>query len=148
MRKAAEQSRVPSEEGREAQAVTTLDEAELGERDREFLLDPLVLVYWPSERWAILTYRAELDRKLEQDVETREVVRSWEAGAGSLWRKEKMRVDGQRQLQEIEQHKYVLSQQLGYDVGWEQAATDWIEHHAGAWRRWWETQPLSHPRMP
>ena len=35
---------------------------------------------------------------------------------------------------EIERHKYYLSEQMGYDVGWEYAEHDWEEKHARAWR--------------
>ncbi len=36
---------------------------------------------------------------------------------------------------EVERHKYFLSRERGYDVGFEMARNDWLEHHAPAWRR-------------
>ena len=56
-----------------------------------------------------------------------------------------MHLDGQRQLREIERHKYVLSEKLGHDVGWEAAARDWSENFAATWRAWWEEQSGSEP---
>ena len=39
------------------------------------------------------------------------------------------------EIAEIERHKYFLSQNRGYDVGWESAERDWDEHHGPVWRR-------------
>jgi hypothetical protein len=39
------------------------------------------------------------------------------------------------ETQEIERHKYFLSEKRGHDVGWELAARDWELHHAARWRR-------------
>ena len=33
------------------------------------------------------------------------------------------------EVAEIERHKYFLSENAGYDVGWEAAEKDWDEHH-------------------
>ena len=72
-----------------------------------------------------------------------EAVESWEDGPSKSWRKDKMKRDGRKQLNEIERHKYLLSEKCGHDVGWETAALDWVQHHAADWRRWWEEQPGS-----
>jgi hypothetical protein len=34
-------------------------------------------------------------------------------------------------VEEIERHKYFLSERAGYDVGWEFAEQDWMSNHAG-----------------
>lgn len=34
------------------------------------------------------------------------------------------------EIAEIERHKYFMSEQAGYDVGWETAERDWLENHA------------------
>ncbi len=36
------------------------------------------------------------------------------------------------QITEIERHKYLLSEQAGYDVGWDFAEQDWLKNHASA----------------
>jgi len=36
---------------------------------------------------------------------------------------------------EIERHKYLMSQEQGYDVGFDWACQDWFEHHAENWRK-------------
>ena len=37
--------------------------------------------------------------------------------------------------EEILKHKWLESERLGYDIGFERALTDWILKHRGAWRR-------------
>ena len=44
---------------------------------------------------------------------------------------------------EIERHKYCVSQECGYDVGFEEAAEDWLENHAQAWREARQQKMLS-----
>jgi hypothetical protein len=39
------------------------------------------------------------------------------------------------EIAEIEKHKYFLSEQAGYDVGWEAAEQDWESNHAAQFRR-------------
>lgn len=112
-------------------------------RDIELLSHSLLKKYWFSERRAILVHRFYRSLELKREASLEETVRSWESGICIVWRRDKMRRDGQEQLKEIERHKYFLSQRLGYDVGWEVAAKDWIENHAAAWREWWEEQPES-----
>ena len=41
----------------------------------------------------------------------------------------------QEEIQEIERHKYFLSEKAGYDVGWEYAVEDWNSTHADRFRR-------------
>ena len=72
-------------------------------------------------------------------------VDSWESELSQAWRRKKMRRDTQRQMIEIERHKYFLSEKYGRDVGWEAAAADWVTKHARTWREWWETQPEACP---
>ena len=101
--------------------------------------------FWPSEQQAILCYRTELRLSLKRVVSIEETVENWEHGPATGWRRDKMRVDGRRQLDEIEKHKYLLSQTVGHDIGWDIAAVDWVSKHAAEWREWWETQPDAFP---
>ena len=105
----------------------------------------LVEKYWPSERRAMLVHRFYLSTRLRRQASVEETVGSWEGGIARAWRRKKMRRDTQRQIREIERHKYFLSQRRGEDIGWEAAAADWVKHHAGRWRDWWEQQPESCP---
>jgi hypothetical protein len=41
----------------------------------------------------------------------------------------------QAEREEILRHKWIESEKLGYDVGFEYALTDWIMKHRAAWRR-------------
>ena len=116
--------------------------------DNELLLNPLLKDYWPSERRAIVAFHLHIRQKSDAEMDITTSITLWESGGGFPWRREKMRVDGQRQLKEIEIHKYFLSQEKGFDVGWDFAALDWIQTHAAKWRIWWENQPESSPRSP
>ncbi len=38
------------------------------------------------------------------------------------------------EVREIERHKYLISIERGSEVSFEEAAQDWLKHHAQAWR--------------
>lgn len=111
--------------------------------EHDFLQHPLVRPFWPSERRAMLVHRFFLSMELRRQAAVEEVVASWERGAGSDWRRAKMRRDCEAQSREILVHKWHMSQTLGRDVGEDVAAKDWIDRHAKAWREWWEGLPES-----
>jgi hypothetical protein len=41
----------------------------------------------------------------------------------------------QAEREEILKHKWIESEKAGYDIGFEQALTDWIVKHRSKWRR-------------
>ena len=41
----------------------------------------------------------------------------------------------QAEREEILRHKWIKSEQVGYDIGFEQALTDWIIRHRSSWRK-------------
>jgi len=102
--------------------------------------------YWPSERRAIISYRVYLSVELKRDPSIEETVETWESCTiAQRWRRKKMAGDTQRQIREIERHKYLLSESAGHDVGFDHAAADWVRNYAAKWRDWWEEQPESCP---
>jgi hypothetical protein len=109
----------------------------------ELLQHAVLAPYWPSERRAIVVHKFYLSIEKRSEASIEEAVKSWETGVGTPWRRAKMRRDGLAQFREIERHKFLVSQTVGRDIGWEVAAKDWVEKHAAAWRAWWETQPES-----
>lgn len=113
--------------------------------DDELLSHSLLREFSLSERRAIVFHKFSLSIQLSQEVTIERTLESWESGFSQEWRRKKMRRDTQRQMNEIERHKYFLSEKYGRDVGWEAAARDWVEKHAGKWREWWEQQPESCP---
>ena len=46
--------------------------------------------------------------------------------------------------EEILKHKWLESEKVGYDVGFDHALTDWIMQHRSKWRRHRHGQPESH----
>ena len=41
----------------------------------------------------------------------------------------------QAEREEILKHKWIESEKVGYDIGFEQALTDWIIRHRSKWRK-------------
>ena len=41
----------------------------------------------------------------------------------------------QAEREEIMKHKWLESERLGYDIGFERALTDWIVKHRSKWRK-------------
>jgi hypothetical protein len=41
----------------------------------------------------------------------------------------------QAEREEILRHKWIESEKAGYDIGFEQALTDWIVKHRSKWRK-------------
>ncbi len=41
----------------------------------------------------------------------------------------------QAEREEILKHKWIESERLGYDIGFERALTDWIMRHRSKWRK-------------
>ncbi len=41
----------------------------------------------------------------------------------------------QAEKEEILKHKWIESEKLGFDIGFERALVDWITHHRAGWRR-------------
>ncbi|HEX4342506.1 MAG TPA: hypothetical protein VH255_03895 [Verrucomicrobiae bacterium] len=47
----------------------------------------------------------------------------------------------QAEKEEILKHKWIESEKLGYDIGFDKALTDWIVKHRSKWRRARQTAP-------
>lgn len=117
----------------------------LGEPLQDGLRSALLASFALSERRAILCHRLYLGFQLQREADLQTALLSWEGGACTAWRREKMRRDCQEQIRQIELHRTELSRLLGQEVSAEAAARDWIQKHAAAWRAWWEQQPESSP---
>jgi hypothetical protein len=52
----------------------------------------------------------------------------------------------QAEREEILKHKWIESEKAGYDIGFEQALTDWIVKHRSKWRK--GRQSLSQSQSP
>jgi len=48
----------------------------------------------------------------------------------------------QAEREEILKHKWIESEKVGHDIGFERALTDWIIKHRSKWRR--SRQPANH----
>jgi len=50
--------------------------------------------------------------------------------------------------EEILRHKWIESERLGHDIGFERALLDWIRKHREGWRSARRSQPASHNGSP
>jgi hypothetical protein len=55
--------------------------------------------------------------------------------ASELLRNSSLYREFQAEREEILRHKWIESEKLGTDIGFEQALTDWIMKHRTKWRR-------------
>lgn len=39
------------------------------------------------------------------------------------------------QQEEIEKYKWIESEKRGFDIGWDRAEREWLQHHFPAWKR-------------
>ena len=61
---------------------------------------------------------------------------STESGDGKEWVKNStLYREFQAEREEILKHKWIESQKVGHDIGFEQALTDWIINYRSGWRR-------------
>ena len=51
------------------------------------------------------------------------------------------------QREEIQKHRWIESEKLGYDIGFERAEQEWRRQHARGWRTWLRKQGLVHPTV-
>ena len=58
-----------------------------------------------------------------------------EATGKDLVEKSTLYREFQAEREEIMRHKWIESEKLGYDIGFEHALTDWIMRHRSKWRR-------------
>jgi hypothetical protein len=57
------------------------------------------------------------------------------ASANDLLRNSSLYREFQAERDEILKHKWIESEKAGYDIGFEQALTDWIVKHRANWRK-------------
>jgi hypothetical protein len=50
--------------------------------------------------------------------------------------------------EEILRHKWIESEKVGHDIGFEKALLDWIVKHRAAWRSLRQNKPSNGPRSP
>lgn len=60
---------------------------------------------------------------------------SKEASSAELLKNSSLYREFQAEREEILRHKWIESEKAGYDIGFEQALTDWIVRHRAKWRR-------------
>ncbi|HAM72867.1 MAG TPA: hypothetical protein DCM86_14600 [Verrucomicrobiales bacterium] len=57
------------------------------------------------------------------------------ASTGDVVKNSSLYREFQAEREEILKHKWLESEKMGYDIGFERALTDWIIKHRAKWRR-------------
>ena len=57
------------------------------------------------------------------------------SAANDLLKSSSLYREFQAEREEILKHKWIESEKLGYDIGFERALTDWIIRHRASWRK-------------
>ena len=57
------------------------------------------------------------------------------SGGGDFLKNSSLYREFQAEREEILRHKWYESEKAGYDIGFEQALTDWIVKHRSKWRK-------------
>jgi len=57
------------------------------------------------------------------------------SNGSDLVRKSSLYREFEAEKEEIMKHKWIESQKVGHDIGFERALTDWIIKHRSKWRR-------------
>lgn len=89
----------------------------------------------PSLLRAIEDHKHLRSRESRCEVDFLAAAREFHANHERQWRAAKVRADNAMQVQEMRRHLWIESEKAGRDVGRNAAGTDWVEKHAGAWRR-------------
>lgn len=57
------------------------------------------------------------------------------SGRDNVFKNSTLYKEFQAEREEILKHKWIESEKLGYDIGFERALTDWIIRHRSKWRK-------------
>lgn len=90
--------------------------------------------YTPSEREAldVHKYYLGIERGCEPSLD--EVIDSWETHHAMAWRTRKMKRDAEAQLREIELYRQDLVRDRGRQIGFTEAAHEWVSTWGATWR--------------
>ncbi|NLB60569.1 MAG: HPr family phosphocarrier protein [Lentisphaerae bacterium] len=88
----------------------------------------------PAELKAILEHKWEMSEKHGREITLEQAIEHFILHMHADWLKEKQHLDTQAQREEIEKHKYLRSQDAGYDIGKTAAAEEWCAKYAHIWR--------------
>jgi hypothetical protein len=92
-----------------------------------------------AEQRAVDTHRESLKRQRGVEVEYDYALNDWMENHSSMWRARRCALALEKQREEINKHKWIMSEQACQDVG-RDAVLDWISNYAAQWRDWFETQ--------
>lgn len=65
------------------------------------------------------------------------------SNGSDLVKKSSLYREFQAEREEILKHKWIESEKVGYDIGFERALTDWIIKHRSKWRKSRQQQHVS-----
>lgn len=91
------------------------------------------------EKRAIYTFHSQLMDACACEIDIVDATAHWLSHYAANWREADHLQAMAMQRQAIETHKWIRSQQVGYDLGRE-AVHEWISLYAKPWRDWYERE--------
>ncbi len=88
----------------------------------------------PSELSAIMVHKYLLSKNLNREVPIEEAIADFLERYMEDFHKEQVRLQNQRQLDEINKYRWIESEKAGRDIGIENAAQDWRAKYAAIYR--------------
>ena len=79
--------------------------------------------------------REDLNYRYEFCISTMSDVMKDRSTANDLLKNSSLYREFQAEREEILRHKWIESEKVGHDIGFEQALTDWIIRHRSSWRK-------------
>lgn len=92
-----------------------------------------------AEQRAVHRHRDVLAKQQGTQVPYDHALADWMANHSAVWRARRHSLALEKQREEINKHKWILSEQARQDVG-RDAVLDWISRYAAQWREWFEAQ--------
>lgn len=122
---------------------TIRDFRELSDRDTTMASEvlqlgiPLQDGLTPAEHRQVERHRAVLSEQRGTAVSWEAAKQDWLCTRATEWRQRRQQHMLNLQREEIAKYRWIESEKARCDLG-RQAAVDWVQRHAAAWRKWYE----------
>jgi hypothetical protein len=83
----------------------------------------------------VVSMHQNVTMRTNQKVKLRPMSMDNSDSANDLVRNSSLYREFQAEREEILKHKWIESEKVGYDIGFERALTDWIIKHRSKWRK-------------
>lgn len=91
----------------------------------------------PAERRQVEEHRRAMSAECKRQVDWDSAKTDWLARLAADWRKRRQEHMCELQREEIARYRWLACEKAQRDIG-RQAAVEWVQKHAAAWRKWYE----------